>query len=727
MDLTLQQPGVTVVLGAERMPIADALASLGQGLVRVGVVTRRALLPPGCARLRAPIGVDAMASWLAAQEGPAVIVVDGVDLVKGDLAGEPPVEHLARLVRGLRPQGAQGVVILDAVAIAAGESGPGSGYADDGAHVRYWDPTARRLSLQPPPPRGLESLSRPVWSLVLAAALLACVGLAVGGNLLGGGDALRLLGDVQRDLGASLWAAWVVDRQLHLGGSLNHTDLALWPVGLELIPLLGSVGGAVLSLPFLWVFGHPGWWNPFVFAGLVTSGIAAAWLARTQGADRAGALLAGVAFATCPALVGGVGSGSPMVFWAAPLPLAVGLGLRALGGSKADATRAGLAFLLASLMWWFHLAFAAAVVLGAAVLRLATSPALRPQLRSRLAHMGRIWLPSLLLAIPIWSADNQDTLSAKGFLLLPGTEASSHLARLAFERAAQHALPIEHFIPLMADSPTAALVCLLGPSLVVLWAAHHLGRHLLWPAILLGSATLALGPWLDPVYGLADGWLPLPLAFLEGVLPPLTHIKEPGRWLVLGALAASVLIGKLATTTRTQVAQRRRPAALVAVAVALSAIPHLTGAARLPTLDWSPPAWARFLGAPGLMVEIPLGWSMSAPLWQPVHGSTTSGGPGEVAALRDATAYRHAWESIEPLPWFWRLQAAPLGADAADRLRELDVRYVVVHQRAIENLSGSAAADRAWFLPVLAARIEGALGPPIMDIEGVRVYGVPTR
>jgi hypothetical protein len=727
MDLTLLQPGVTVVLGAERMPMEAALASLAADQVIVGVVSRRALLPPSVTRLRAPTSPDAMSGWLAAQGGPAVVVVDGVDLVTGDLAGEPPDEQLARLVREVRPQGAQAVVILQASAIAAGDTGPGPLYAADGAHVRYWDPKARRLYVQPPPPEGLEALSRPAWSLALVGALLACVGVALGFNLLGETNGVRLLGDVQRELATSLWATWLVDQQLDLGGSLNHTNLALWPVGLELIPLLGSLGGAVLSLPFFWVFGHPGWWNPFVFTGLITSGLAAAWLARTQGADRAGALLAGVAFATCPALIAGVGSGSPMVFWAAPLPLAVGLGLRALSGTKADATRAGLAFLAASLIWWFHAAFAAVIVLGAAALRLATSPGLRPLLRARMAHMGRIWLPSLLLAIPIWSADNQDTLSATGFLVLPGTEASSHLARLAFERAAQHSLRLEHLIPLMADSPTALLVSLLGPSLVVVWGAHHLGRHLLWPAILAVSATLALGPWLDPVFGLADGWLPLPLAFLEGIAPPLSHIAEPGRWLLLGGVAASVLVGRLATTMRTQVAPNRRRAALAALALALSVIPHVTGASRLPTLDWQPPAWARFLGTPGLMVEIPLGWSMSAPLWQPVHGSPTSGGPGEVAALRDATPYRQAWESVEPLPWFWRLQAAPLGDQAADRLRELRIRYVVVHQGAITELSGGAASERAWFLPVLAARIDNALGPPIMDLEGVRVYGVPTR
>ncbi|MDP6932465.1 MAG: hypothetical protein QGG40_06085, partial [Myxococcota bacterium] len=165
----------------------------------------------------------------------------------------------------------------------------------------------------------------------------------------------QLLGAIDESLPGSLWSNWWVYSTL-VGADVSefaHTTQVLWPVGIEPAATFGNLFASILSVPFQAIGGYPDYWNVFVLAALVTNGLATAALARTLGADRRGAVIAGAIFTVAPPILREVAAANQALFWASPLALALRSGLRMLDSdSESDAWWTGTWVAIASLTWW---------------------------------------------------------------------------------------------------------------------------------------------------------------------------------------------------------------------------------------------------------------------------------------------------------------------------------------------------------------------------------------
>ncbi len=725
-------PGVTLVVGPERMQPSLALAYVGDPEIPTLVVSDRPLALTSLASRNLASGdLARVQPWLDGLKGPAVVILDGVDAAGGILPGELPEAALLRIIGGLKLGSQVSLVLLEPFAPDRLAS-PSSAMTRLLARVdRAFLWTGRELldartvlatRAHPALPRDAFARERWLYAVIAAACLVACF-VAFRPSLLGGAQGHGLLGDVSEGLPRSLWLnAWVGER-LHEGGSWNDTARIYWPLGAEVLAIFGSLGAAVLAQPFVSLLGFPGYWNAYLAAAVVANGLAMGWLARTAGADRVGAVLGALAFALAPPLLREMERGEPSVLWAAPVPLAVGMALRALDGGRREAALTGLAVMVASLIWWFHGLFAGVIVALLWGARALAEPARRGALLGQLGLAFKVWLPTLVVAIPVMAAANRGHLPDIDELYLPGDAGPSFGSSLVFERMTRDVLALDRLLAVPSAS-VGWLASLLVVGLVLAWLVAHGGRRLFWVGIAAGAGVLALGPWLSPSWGMSESWLPLPLRAFQVVFPPLVALDRPDRLLVVAALALALTLALIWTPLNLRLPVNVRSTALGVLVIAVGALPVFSGVLPLPAFDYAPPAWVKHVSGEGAVVHVPLGWSESSILWQPLHRLDVAGGPDEVEAMRDPTPYRTAFEETPALAFFRELQRGRMGQEERAWLQDRGASWVLVHTSFMKQLVRSAEGPEIDALEPLMDRIDVSFGPPVFEDEDVRLYRV---
>jgi hypothetical protein len=557
---------------------------------------------------------------------------------------------------------------------------------------------------------------RSAWLLLAALLTLSAVVLV----WTSGGE---VLGDTRDGLPRSLWLDHELLSALAELRYPGRSTSVHWPGGADSMIVAGGPLPALFALPWLLALGYPGFWNPFVAACLIANGLAAAWLAAQTGAGDRGRLLAGLAFGLAPAVLREVSTGNQDVFFAAPLPLALGLGLKGLTGSRRQALLGGAAVVLASLSWWPFGLLTAGLLVGLGLWK-ARREEVRSVVLDRLGWMARTWVPGMALLLPLLASRMRAADHAAPLSRLPEALADIDAARLDFALSASTSLPPGRLVAL-SEQPGEVLGSLLVLVLLTTWFLVQGRRQLIWPALLILSALASVGAWLAPGWDVSDGWLPLPLAWAQAWLPGLDGITRPQRFLVFSALAQAVMLGVLWTRLEERGSLWAARVGAGALALVLIAMPWAQGVAPLASSSFEPPGWIEAIDEPGAIVAIPLGWTDSAALWQPLHGQPISGGPGEVQAFASNSPTRQLYEERPELRPLWLVEDARLGQAEIQRLSQAGARWVVVDAGLVDLVVESERDLQAWSLPVLVTRIDEAFGPPVYDQDQVRVYRIP--
>lgn len=724
--------GVTLVAGPERLPPSEALARLGEPGTPTLLLSLR---PHALSELEVwnlhSGGVDRVQSWLDGVEGAARVVLDGVDAAGSVWPGELPEAALLRFLDALRLRAGVSVVLLepfpvDRLAAPSAAMARLLGRVDQ---VLLWTGDAvldgREVltsRAHPAIPRDAFASERWLYAAIAAACVVVCL-VAFRPSLLGGFRGVGLLGSVGEDLPRSLWLnAWLGERFAE-GGSWNDTARVYWPLGAEVVAIVGNLGAALLAQPFQLLLGFPGYWNTYLAAALVGNGLAMGWLARTAGADRVGTMLGALSFTLAPPLMLELSRGDPRVLWAFPVPLAVGMALRALDGGRREAVLAGLAVALASLIWWFHALFAGLIIGALWLTRLRVDRAGRSRLMGQLGLMFKVWLPSLVTAIPLLAAANRGHLPDIDELYLPGRAGPSFAASLAFSRMTQDVLPLDRLLAVPSAS-AGWFASVLVLALVVGWLLAYGGQRLFWLGLAAAFGVLALGPWLSPSWGMSESWLPLPLRAFQVLFPPLVALDRPDRLLIVSGLALALTLALAWAPLSLRIPARMRTTALGGALFGIGAMPVLSGALPLPVFDYAAPSWVTEISGEGAVIHVPLGWSESSILWQPLHGLDVTGGPDEVQALRDPTPYRTTFDDTPALAFFRDLQRGRMGTPERAWLKEHGATWIVVHTSFIKQLIRSSEGPEIDALEPLLDRIDVAFGPAVFADESVRLYRV---
>jgi hypothetical protein len=351
--------------------------------------------------------------------------------------------------------------------------------------------------------------------------------------------------------------------------SLHPTSVAFWRGGAYSDLLISHWPNAILLHRGVFDFGRIPLWNPSILSGtpfaadplsgmwylpnwlavLFPSAIAfnvlfwlhlgwagwgAARLAKAEGLGHPGALIAGLAFAGTPKLIGHIGLGhlglTESVCWTPWLLLSAGGAARSLvEGDRAWVRESLLSgvilgvIFLADPRWSVPAAMVGAVYAAACVARSHKESRKTPSVARVVggaALTGTFALGiSAGLAIPLWE-----------FLHLSTRAGLSEAQRVAF------ALPLDHLggfiLPDFGGWPE--WVAYPGITVIVLAAlgfAENKGRAIFWWCVTLGALLLSLGPSL-PVYPAA-----------ASLIPGLSLLRVPARFLFLVPLGLAVPAG----------------------------------------------------------------------------------------------------------------------------------------------------------------------------------------
>lgn len=477
------------------------------------------------------------------------------------------------------------------------------------------------------------------------------------------------------------------------------------PVGLP-IPLMDPV-----NLP-AWLLGaafHPALgYNFVIFSSLILSFFGAFTLARALGADRGGALFAGVAAGTAPALAGAMSFGITEA-------LPVGwLGLHAAALLRAARTRAPMAWVLSgiclaafALSGWYNALFGLVVEVVLLCWVLAV--------HRRSALVGLLGQGTLALALvaPFYLRFD----AARGFWAgrwrLPAAPPEG--AELAWRHTPFWGTDLLNLVlPALEPVPVSksAYVGLVALGLALL--APRAARPM-WAAC-AALWVLALGHWLR-VAGWDSG-LTLPARWLTELAPPLVGLSHWHR----AAIPATVLLAALAGAGLGRLGCRARAALFIALLVDQLALSQV----EIPLRQVNPappPEYAALAGELGV-VQLPFDnrraeFSEEATriydLWQPMHGhpiAESYEGPDALLRLSPLIARLDALCGDAP-----RTTATPALADAAiagavEQLRRWEIGWIVLHR------------DRASTPEPAAALLRQALGPPVVAGGDVEIYAV---
>lgn len=676
-------------------------------------------------------------------QGPLVVLLDGASALGGWWMAERPESRLVRLAEGcreaLQARGAAMVMVggvprdrlllPDAIGerlqASIGEIRLWDGatlrtrHGADGGLARWLVTLGTGAAWTARGERRRQVIGWLATALAVGALALALVSPALRAR----GEGVALLGSPDSSLPGSLWSNWWVARAISEGrpGDLLSSDLVYWPLGDALVPRFGNLLTSALATPFQALFGYPDYWVWFVAAALLANGLAATALARTAGASRGAAVVAGLGFAGCPPLLAAVADAQQQVFWAAALPMCLRAGLLALDGQRPrDGWLLGLWFGICALGSWFYALFAILTLVPVALQRAIAEPseARRAARAHQIGRALRASLPFALAAGPLIAQATRGKMIGLAFAQAPSLLAGTPIGDMLLRVISAHS--VTPGAMLSASGLTDGLLVLLGFGVPVAWLVLSRGRQWGWPAIAAAAAVLSWGP--TTTVGATQ--LTLPYAALYAWLPFFSRLRYPDRLLIVGVLAVVVLAALLTDAARARLARPLRLPAL-ALALALAAAPPwLSGRAPLSTFSFDPPDLYNLLGGQGALIELPLGFRETAILYQPLHGHALVNGPGEYLESQSRGVLRDAlWESPVLRALSEREVTPFTDADLA-AVHARGLRYILINDGELNQLlqSGNPLASDAVFI---ANRVDATFGPPIFQSPQHRLFRVP--
>jgi len=431
---------------------------------------------------------------------------------------------------------------------------------------------------------------------LLALALFAGAALFICGPVLSSPTTLAV-GHPGNDVWNHVWGFWWVGEEL---GSLRlpvHTDLLGWPYGgsLWFIDTLN----AVLTLPVQAVAGPVAAYNAAYFGNFLLCGVGAYALALHVTGNRAGAVLAGLAYMSTPHLLGQAYNGISETCSAGWLPLTLlGMQVTLADPKPRNAVMTGVVAGINALASWYYGLFAGfflLVLIGRGLLlevrrRWPRRGRRKGSATGRWTGRGVVWA-GWARVIAIGSLSTALVVVGPFSAFLATMAADDALVtrdpQFVWSTLVMHNMTdvLALFMPGRFYSPD--LKAVFDEDLIVVVA---IGHALLWPAVvgavmaprgrgmrwLVGAGcfvVLALGPFLyvggDYVQVLG-GWLPLPFLAFYKLFPMFSRISHAYRFVQGATLALCVAAAWLV-----EVVEMRRGKA-VALGVAL-----LLGTARM--------------------------------------------------------------------------------------------------------------------------------------------------
>ena len=361
------------------------------------------------------------------------------------------------------------------------------------------------------------------------------------------------LGHPANDVWNHIWGFWWVADSITQGQLPIRTDLVAWPNGGSLWFI--DAFNAVATLPVTLTFGAVAAYNASIFGNFFLCGLGAYVLALQVARSRAGATLAGLAFMTCPHLLGQAYNGITETLSAGWLPLA----LAALFAVRADprpgrALLAGAALGVTAFANWYYGLFA--VIIGGSVLGYDLVRALLAP--NRVALLRRA--APLLVAAGLAGTLVAGAPFGLFFASMGATDAVvTRDPGFVWMTLVMHNMTdvVSLFRPGKHYSPD--LKAMFDEDLLVI---VYLGHALLWPALLTlatgwrrfaqpwvlmaaGFLLLTLGPFLyvgGAYVQLPGGWVPLPFLALFDAFPVFSRISHAYRFVLGASLALSILL-----------------------------------------------------------------------------------------------------------------------------------------------------------------------------------------
>jgi hypothetical protein len=426
-----------------------------------------------------------------------------------------------------------------------------------------------------------------------AASYLLVAALVVGPGALSSATRTAGLG---ADLPGTLWMYGWIRRCVETLSSPARTDLLFYPEGKDLFLDTGAnFLDAVLTVPFQWALGTPGYLDWFACAVLVGNAVFFERFARAMSGSDAAAWAGAVAWEVSPYGIQELKEGRPTqaMLWFVPL---VAGALWRLGGRR-DAMLLGLGTLAQGLTYWFMTYFIAAglwavalravagdkararwLALGVAVCLLGASPFVVAIAKA--AANGEI--RRLALADSWWESPGYD-----GF-------------RWRYLLGAFRSVAWPGVLVLALSRPRQAWPWLLGLATCVLWAVGlrvQVGDVAVtnWPEVWAWEHIPMVKRLGFPERAMSVGWFCLCAAAVLGLA------RRDAAWAVL---AAGVVVG--------ETAWRRQ------VPIEASAFAEREDSAIIAQ-------------DPGPVIALPLGVNEDAMVQQLFHGAPLFGGMGERA------------------------------------------------------------------------------------------------
>jgi hypothetical protein len=599
------------------------------------------------------------------------------------------------------------------------------------------------------------------------SGVLGWVGVAVGYVL----ASAALLWPLPAHFGTHVWGdrfdawttLWLMDHlsaQIAAGTLTATTDSILFPVGYN----LWSFGHAALQLVgvALMLLGVPlvTAYNVLLVGGLASSGLGAHVLGRTLHGGHRGGWIAGLVFMTSPYLYGEGAAGcvelvaagmipwfAASVVWLVRAPgwrngLLVALSLALVGPFNWYYTlftgMLGVGLLVWQLVARRHAA--AAWLTAAMVLAAALDAPLIPLVRRETPARPPLDVGSVQLAQP-WT----DKVAFSDGLLPLDSLTESFLEEQDALEVIDNSTQLSSLVsapfslnPL--DSTPGAFAFAVG---LVGWAAAG-RRGFGWGAILLGATLLTLGPFLrvddqPPVPRAAAEW-PLPYYWFYQYVPFFSKAYRPYRIgvVALVALAALASAGLAALESE----HRRLPGRLLVAALALVGLSQPAWSGDRPM--WRPLADTALPPVYEALAELPRGGVVELPLqYQPLTVANARYQYAQIAHRQPLLNCNQLIRRTDLFAFVGYVQAnsflstlvdlgrkrgslAFSGADVA-AARADGFRYVIQHTRVETGDAQLASRDiTADFLGEPAGRLlERALGAPVLEADGVRVFGLP--
>ena len=506
------------------------------------------------------------------------------------------------------------------------------------------------------------------WAVFLVLALLAISPAFKSGHVVGDGV----------DLYGTLWFYWWIEDCLFALRDPGFTTHFFFPLGKDIFAHTGNnFVDAVVALPFMWLFGNPGYQRWYVLAVLLANVASFRVLARGLFTDRAVVFASSLAYAVSPYILFEITAGRLTQAFLVFSPLALHHLLKTESSSSwKHPVLAGLFTALQGWTYWFMGWFLAFAFVPLGIAALARSKDRKRLLLRYLVAGGTCLVAVAPAAIAIAAAassgevpglnQNEVDLFSSPDMLQNNVGTALH-GLVMFEQNGPPMLVSWVWLPVTLASMVAA------PRF----------RAAFVVVLLMSLGPVFFSPWTE-----GNFVLPWYMAAYH-YLPYFDRLWFPYRMLSVLFLLVCVAFGYLA-----QLLWRRRPNAVwVGLAVLVLGtiaeqnrwriLPFVTRDATLPRV------MEQVRDEGGYLIHLPLGVNQPSIIWQTFHEQPMFGGMGENAPLLQPEGFRQRLQNsfIRTLLESTRRPShkRTYSSKQRERIEEEGFRWVVLNRDLVES------------------------------------------